>query len=162
MTHIISRFSLDYRPEGGDTISICRADSLLLAAPDWSWELSTQSIDLIASAWAEDRPNGNARRLLSLSVLQSAASIAQLERKQCRMEYDLNLSRLGSAVLKEAYQEGTALVCTEWRALIMSARTRVCNSEEAYACITKDNIQHNCWGILELELQLTKPQDYNG
>ncbi len=148
-----SPISLRYTPTDGELIEICREKQTLLAMPETSWEHQTQNNNLIARAWGADRPVGNARRSLMVSVAVNAPSVATLICRIRHAELVANTQRKGTLLWQEGFVEGVAAYRVQWEALIMSCTARQLSQEEA------PSSEPGAWGAIEWEIQLTNPKE---
>ncbi len=148
-----SAVALTFTPESAEELSVCRYDDPLLEEPEFSWELQTQTCDPIGSPWAKDRPIGNARRSVVISVLVNRKNISTLVRYMRHVEMVANMNRAGSMLWQEGFHNSRATYETKWEALVMSCHARYASPEEI------PTEAGGVWAVIAWEIQLTNPTE---
>ena len=123
---------------------------MLQPEPERQWEASNISADLVGADWDYEAPAGNARLVLSWEALVSCPTVAELERYLRRLELALNLNRMGSLRIGEAFADGLPTLCTQWQALLTTCTVRRLSLDDAPAL-------PGAWGAVALSFRLTHP-----
>ncbi len=123
---------------------------MLQPEPEREWESSNISADLVGADWGYEHAGGNARLVLTWEALLCRPTVAELERHLRRLELALNLNRLGTLMLCEAYAAGLPTLCTQWHAVLTTCTVRRLSLDDAPAL-------PGAWGAVALSFRLTHP-----
>ena len=146
-----ARVGVEYTPSGGEALSLLTRGQLMLQAePERVWESANISADLVGADWGYESAAGNARLVLTWEALVCCPTVAELERRLRRLELALNLNRVGSLTLCEAYADGLPTLCTRWHAVVATCTVRRLPLDDAPAL-------PGAWGAVALSFRLTHP-----
>lgn len=148
-----ARVRVEYTPSGGESYTMLTPGQLMLQAePERVWESSNISADLVGADWGYEAAAGNARLVLSWEALICRPTVAELERHLRRLELALNLHRLGTLTLCEAFADGLPTLCTQWHAVLSTCTVRRLPLEDAPGL-------PGSWGSVALSFRLTHPKE---
>lgn len=149
-----ARARIEYTPQGSDSAHLLLAPGQLMLQPEpeREWESANISADLVGADWGYEHTAGNARLVLTWEALLCRPTVAELERHLRRLELALNLNRLGSLMLCEAYADGLPTLCTQWHAVLSTCTVHRLPLDEA-PCT------QGAWGSVSLSFRLTNPKE---
>lgn len=149
-----ARTHIEYTPDAtGEPQQLLVPGQLMLQPePEREWESSNISADLVGADWGYEHAGGNARLVLTWEALVSWPTVAELERHLRRLELALNLNRLGTMMLCEAYAAGLPTLCTQWHAVLSTCTVRRLPLDEAPGT-------QGAWGAVALSFRLTNPKE---